>query len=896
MINHTNLLQLLVFVCTIFVKVNITYSQSSYINCNKGGVYEINLQYQYGGKGKATEYKKMFYIIENGQNDGSVVLFELIPVDISIPIYEVGGIKWINKTQYVIGNYCNHQWNEKGIILPQTKHLNQEEGEYGVRDGIDKIRWSSNNTNAGECCPVSLYFYGKEHDEYNAQPIREIGSGIMPLTESSRFTNGTYTINSTISKVYWSETFTESLYDLAGLLNERFNYVINKSNLEYKIEKSVSNLDQRKITEKFSELVDDYIKLNNLSIQDYTEDPEYYNSGGSFEKPFQVNNVYNLKSPYPVITNKCYGAVNILYNFNNIIMNSSGTNIGRTVLWDLYKGGEIFRYAKLSQRAKDIAKVVEQKSEMIRELQKAISSLSIASDRIELYKGKINKLDELVVYNKDCNLPLLFTENVFPDIGKGKDKVIYDGLSLAFKRYAASDKYTINFLDTIFKENDNPRVLDYSSYSIIKASSANDNQIVNQIKESIKEISIQSRYFVDSISNDLSISKEFFSKPEVQILSNKIRDLSKQNINGIPQFISNSRYNLIQFPEKEFTKDLNAQVYNEIGYFIDYALSSYKKRLFSIEGKGNDFDLDDSDDYIEKRRKVMSPSIAEYCKVDEKYGAKIVSNMFFLQASRLPYSINFSMANFAELIDDAEVCEIMAELFGLDEDDIEDEFEDILNKKSFTLPSFTNTNLFALNIFREQSQYINNSKSSISELLNNLQQYLISEKATLSAKIVELEKFISQTDTIAKMLTNHGTLKNNYVSLTDIKFSNIPESNYSTICGFLADYDASRGNNVNLFTQGKLRNETLATYKKVNGKLSSFYYQIKNSNSTYTDYDSDLITYSPDQNNWIALNIQEEIYEDSCSGMGKYIGIGFGVKPGKITIDSFFIGGKSASK
>lgn len=877
------------------IPIQTAYSQSSFLDCNKGGVYEINVQYQYGGKGKATEYKKMFYIIENGKKDGSVVLFELIPIEVSIPLYIEGGIKWISKLQYVIGNYCNHQWSEKGIILPQTKHLKQEEGEFGVRDGINKIRWNSHNNYAGECCPVSLYFYGKANDDYNSQPIRDIGSGIMPLNETSKLTSGTYTISTTISKVYWSEYFTENLYNLAGLLNDRFNHVVTKANLEYKIENTVNKLSQSKLNERFSELVEKYIKLNNFSIQDYEEDTENYYSGGSFDKPFQVNNVYNQKSPYPVITNKCYGSHNILYNFNNTLLNSSGTNIGRTVLWDIYKGGEANGNAKLSHIAKDFTKEIEQKSDMIRSIKRTISSLSNTFEKIDSYKEKINKLDELLVSNKDYNLPFLFTENVFDDVSKGTDKVIYDGLSLAFKRYTTSPNYTIRFTDTIGKGYDNPRVEDYQSYSVIKPDNSNDNRLVNQIKESIKHISIQSKYFTDSISTDLIASKELASKPEVEKLLNNIRDLSKLNSNGTPQFISNSRYTLIQFPEKEFTKNLNSQVYNEIGYFIDYILSSYKARRFRIDGKGNDYDLDDSDDYIERRRKIMSPSITKYCTEDEKYGAKIVSNMFFLQASRLPSSINFNMEIFFELIDDAEICEHLSELFGLDEDDIEDEFEDILKNKSFTLPYFTNRDLYALSLFREQSQYAKINKPSISESLINLQEHLKSEKSSLNTKLFELEKFVRETDTIAKMLANHSTLKTNYVSQMDIKFSNVPESDYSTICSFLTDYDASRGNNLKLYSKGKLREETLNIFKKVNGKLSSFYYQIKNNNATYTSYDNDIITYSPDLNNWIILNMQEDVYEDSCSGMGKFIGIGFGTKLGKCTIESFFIGGQPLS-
>ncbi len=898
MFKYVNIFQIfLIFVIT-FIQFQTAYSQASFLNCNKGAVYEINVQYQYGGKGKATEYKKMFYIIENGNDKSNIVLFEIIPIEHSIPLFEVGGIKWIDKKQYVIGNYCNHQWNELGVILPQTIHAIQEQGEYGERnqDVINKMRWSSAHSYSGESCPVSLYFYGKDYENYNVVPIKDLGNGIMPLNESSRFTSGNYTITRSIRKVEWSEQFTESLYDLGNLFNNRFNHIVQKTKLEYMIEKVISEfVSYNTLGTKFKEKVGEYIRKDNVVNKNDNDDSDGYPSEQYFDKPFDVNRIYNQKPPYPVISNKCYGAHNILYNLNNIIMNSGGMNIGRMAIWDVYKNGEQNKSAEPKQIVNDMQKQMISYSESTKTLSNNISIITSISERIEALKYKIDNLDKLLQLNNDPQLPLLFMDNFISGVSKGSEKVIYDRLSFSFKNYKSDNSYTLQFSDTLGNGFMNPRYMESHAYSIIQRANDNSTQLINQIKDSIKNIGILSKYFIESIERDMMPLKSFMAKTDVITTVNKIKDVAKINKNGFPSFLENDTYHMIQFPENDCAVNLDNLLFNEIGTFVDYLLSTYMTRRFRLDEKDNNYDLDDSDDYIEKRRKIISPSLLKYCSQDEQYGAKIISNMFFLHARKLPNSIKCNMKVLAGIIDDAEVCEILSELFGIDEDDIEDEFEKIVENNAFTLPNFKKMEMFSLVLSRKDPNTIK-SRPEISELLQNLYDSLQTEKKGMSKTMQAYEKHVKESDTIITLLSKHSELKTGYTSQSNIKFTNIPESNYSSICNFLSDYNVSRGNNANLYAKGKLLQQTIADLKKVKSSLKSFYYAINNSNASKIDYSEELVTYSPELNNWIILNVQDEIYEDSCVGIGKYMGVGFSVKPGICTLESVFVGGQHIGK
>jgi hypothetical protein len=886
-------LQLLVILIS---NMNQAKAQTQYLDCNKGAAYEVNIQYQYGGKGAITEYKKMFYILENGNDKSKIILFEIIPIEFTTPSFEVGGITTIHNVQYVIGNYCNHQWNDNGIILPQTIHAEQEGGNDGERSQgiINKMRWSSKHSYSGESCPVSLYFYGKDYGNSTATPIKDIGNGIMPFEETSKITSGKNTITRSIRKVEWSDQFSESLYYLATLFNNRFNNAVQKFTLETQIEKAIYRIGDTKLGTLFKDKVGTYVKRSNVISRGLSEDSESNVSDYDFDKPFDINRIYKLESPYPVISNKCFGPHSILYNLNNTI-NSGNMNIGRLAIWDVYLNGEQNKSADLKQIVNDMQKQLISYTESIKTMSNNISTITTISNKIEGLKNKIDNLDKLLQFNSDPQLPLIFEENSLPGIMKHSEKVIYDKLSLSFRNYTSSDAYTLQFTDTLGIGYTKPRYLESNSYSILQSGNENSTQLINRIKDSIKNIGLLSRYFYESMGSDLSPLKSFVSKPEIKKLIDKIQEITVMNQNGIPSFFESDTYQLIQFPEKECTNNLDNLLYNEVGLFVDYLLSTYKTRRFRLDGKGNDYDIDDSDEYIEKRRKIISPSLLKLCSQDEKYGATIVSNMFFLHASKLPKSIECNMKIIEDIIDDAEVCEILSELFGIDEDDIEDVFESIMKKKTFTLPSFTKRELYSYSVIKKDP---NNPKrkSEISESLQTLFDSLQTEKKLMSSNLQVYEKHVKEIDTVIALLAKHVESKTGYISQSSIKFTNIPESNYSSICNFLTEYNVSRGNNSNLFTKGKLLENTVRDLKKVKSDLSSFYYKIGNSNASHVEYGDELITYSPDLNNWIIMNIQDQIYEDKCVGMGQYIGIGFGVAPGKCTIESIFIGGQPLTR
>jgi hypothetical protein len=823
-------------------------------------VYEIKLQYQTSPKSKVTEYTKTFYISSYPENKGKIRIYELLPIVFKTPNFLSGTTTYDTTSHYVVGNVCEHHWNGNEVVLPQNNHFEQEgflgEESFGSESFINKIRYSGVQRYTGKICPLALYFYGKESLNSNAKFIRP-NNGFMPLKESTTIKQDNFTIVSSVYKLDWSDNYIEKLFDLTSLVKKRYNSLIDRRDIVYSVTSNLRNNiinilgDYNRLLNKDQEFIDKVVK----SFSNLTSNESYYKSG-EFSKYESVSNdnfagiALSSENRFDLKDN-CRGGEDLLRKLNY------GFVLGKPLLMDLLIEGE-----KNKDRFKAIIDTVTNRINVIESTK---NDLSIQLANYSWLNDKLTSLQQIIhnaykVLHPNTNeYPVIFQSNEVSYGSESNRKALFDSISYSIVGYKLSSPFGLKVRESnrVRDNFGNPRLKEYLFH---RYSSEDYSNKIMLVESTIKNLKQEIAGFVDSVKLHNHILSKSLKDNNVEIsLNTLLKDITNDDSIDYSRLIKKENVDVIFFDS----------CFNDCKNVIPLVKSmddtyEYVKSRFTYN---KDYKLKSKNEYIETTRKSFIPELKDYMPIDKSMGSKLVANIFLQRYSLL----NKDAEQFDDFIDDSDILEMLEEIYSLDEDDIEDEIEEILEKKHYTMFNFTKLNSYTYVMSSNKiMQEIQSLLDSCTHKIQNIRKNLELEKSRQSV-------FLFIKDKIEK----YAAFSPNYIGTTLLKQTNIPESKYDQICTFLSNYNISRGTQVDLFEKGNLRNQFVKSYKSVYGEFNLF----KNG------YWSDLITFNPLNGQWNILTFDSEKTNNSCIGIGDIVTVGFDCSSDTINFGSIFIGG-----
>lgn len=815
--------------------------------CNKGGVYEVNLKYLNKLNGKITEYRKYFLLYENLDNTNKVTLFELLPVRFNTPNYLKGGSTIEENEHFIWGHKCEHFWNGNEVILPESFHIDQIDNysnneNYYWFSFTNSLRRSQGDLYFEKVCPLVLYFYGKDYNQNNRINIRKSNNGLMPLSENTTITVNNLTITSSVKKISWSDDYLSSLVNLSNLINVRWNYLFKRYENIIAIDKYASNnldLDYRGKDKDLLKIIAEL--TNNCSnANHYGEDNNHYYQ--QIRHDMFTNNIYGDIS-YLDYNDKCFGINQIINNFNTTNTYGNTYNYGKPVVMDLIAGS--YESNKKNKLILDsLATVQYDRQILIKPLRKSVETYKRIVSLFSKFK------DQLVYFDNQLQ-PANYRTIVIQDYDTIQDRSIYlhDSASSVFTFGYKNAPWDISLKNNYSQTN---LLSNYNYYRIGTHSYDSNLRKLNFFTKEIKELNQSIR---DSL---ISIKKETLGLLSNEQIVNDLIRSTELDQSSFPKYLKKLFFNIIYFDTCRSDCNNIVSMNNTLKDYISY-LNNNK-----VFHKG--YRLVDSKNYVEDKKNLLPGFLKYFSTNNKKKGSKIVANLFVLNSN----IFNIEYDRYLDVLDDAEIYERLEELFNLDEDDIEDNFEDIINRKMFTIDAFNSEKGFGYILD------LNDMIISIDRLLSNC----TTEAERENSKLELINRDYVNTKYICDKFTEIYNYDQKYKVSKNVSYSNIPYSNYTDICSFLKDYNYSRGTLEKLFEIGDLRNTFVNSYLNVFGNFNNFKHYSWN----------DLLTFNPKYKQWNIITYSSSVGDSFCSGFGRAMAIGFDCNTDNINVGSVFIG------